>query len=172
MLAEYKSGASTSHSAHLNVASAPTASSTPPATTAPTTAGAVSCSGSSLPHASCDAIVARLAEQVLAPALEGAAFCQLEAMAAEQRETLIWSKTLILKPTDGAPAHSDSVRLVLALLPSPPFILKPLPPQRLLLPMLLATECCANCFTASCNNALGVACEAVMTFAKELKSIG
>ena len=39
----------------------------------------------------------------------------------------------------------------------------------ILLPMLFATECCANLFTESCNNVLGVGCAVVITFMQRLK---
>lgn len=39
----------------------------------------------------------------------------------------------------------------------------------LLLPMLFATECCANLFTEGCNNALGVGCAVCVSFLESLK---
>ena len=40
-----------------------------------------------------------------------------------------------------------------------------------LIPMLFATECCANLCTESCNNALGVGVAVVITFFKRLKRV-
>ena len=39
------------------------------------------------------------------------------------------------------------------------------------LPLLFATECCANFFTESCNNFLGVLVQVIITFFKMLKKI-
>ena len=40
-----------------------------------------------------------------------------------------------------------------------------------LLPMLFATECCANLCTESCNNALGIGFAVCITFLKRLKKV-
>jgi hypothetical protein len=37
------------------------------------------------------------------------------------------------------------------------------------LPMLLATEFCANCFTESCNNVLGIGLAMLQTFLETMK---
>ena len=40
-----------------------------------------------------------------------------------------------------------------------------------MIPLLFATECCANMCTESCNNALGVAIAIVITFFKRMKRV-
>jgi hypothetical protein len=40
-----------------------------------------------------------------------------------------------------------------------------------LLPLLFATECCANMCTESCNNALGIAIAVMITFFKRMKRV-
>ena len=40
-----------------------------------------------------------------------------------------------------------------------------------MIPLLFATECCANMCTESCNNALGVAIAIVIAFFKRMKRV-